>query len=206
MRDLDADLLADFLSQSSEPALLGEFYFDSGTQYMWTGYGTLTWNGNDYLGAGNFVGISAIEETQDTQAKGITLSTNGASPTAVAAALTEKIRGRKFRMYLTEVVTRRYILLEDGTGSIALEDGTGYIALENITINTPYRIFSGLMDYMEFTDDGIEPRLQLSVENALIIGQRPKIGRYTTEDQKRRYPADKGLDFINQLQDKEIVW
>ena len=62
------------------------------------------------------------------------------------------------------------------------------------------------MDVIEFTDTGDTADLRLSVENILITGQRTKISRYTAEQQKAKYPNDKGLDFINQLQDKSIVW
>lgn len=205
MRNLSPDMIAEYSGPSVSPALLGELYFDSATLRMWTGYGTLTYNGEDFFGGGNFIGVSPIDETQETHAKGIVVSLNGIPSNLIAAALLERSRGRPFKLYLGSVVSKRYVATEDEPGIVKTEDDSN-ILLENQLLDSPYRIFSGLMDVMEFTDNGEEATIRLSVENSLIIGQRPKIGRYTMEDQKKRFPEDTGLDFINQLQDKEIVW
>lgn len=199
-------MIAEYSSGSVNPVLMAEMFFDSGTLRMWTGYGTLTYNGEEYFGGGNFIGISSIEETQDLEAKGIVATLNGIPTSLIAIALGERSRGRQFRLYLASVTTRRYVATESQPGAIELEGGDGYILLENQLVDAPYRIFSGLMDVMEITDNGEDSNIRLSVENALIIGRRAKIRRYTSEDQKKRFPTDKGLDFINQLQDKEIVW
>lgn len=206
MRNISASLAAELAQSSTTPALLAELYFDSGTLRMWTGYGNLRWNGEDFTGGGNFIGISAIEETQETIAKGLVCSLNGVPSNILALALLEKTRNRPFRLYLGMVNTSGRILLEDGSGYIELEDGSGYLALENAIYDTPYRIFSGLMDVIEITDNGTDCTLRLSVESILITGQRSKTSRYTNADQVKLYSTDKGLNLINQLQDKELVW
>jgi hypothetical protein len=207
MRNVSTQMADEFSGAVVQPVFLLEALFDSGPLRLWTGVGDLEFNGNTYTGAGNFLGLSAIEETQDLQAKGLVVSLTGVPLSLVSLALSEgsKIRGRPFRSYLGAFDTRRKIGLEDETGAILQEDG-GYILLESQLVDTPYRWFSGLMDTMEFTVNGSTCDIRLSVENILIYGQKPKIYRYTDEEQKRRYPGDRGLEFINQLQDKEIVW
>lgn len=199
-------MVTEFAGANVKPILMAEMFFDSGVVGMWTGYGQLTWGDKTFYGSGNFIGISAVQETQDVQAKGLVFTINGVPTSTIALALSERCRGRPFRMYLAAVNTNRYIALEDSSGKIELEDGSGFVLLENSLIESPYRIFSGLMDVMEFTDNAESANIRLSVESNLIIGQRAKVGRYTNEDQKRRFANDKGLEFINQLQDKEIVW
>lgn len=206
MRNLSPDMAAELEQPRLAPALLAELYFDSSTLYMWSGFGTLNWKGNDYLGGGNMIGISPIEETQELQAKGIVCTLNGIPSNLVSLALAERSRGRPFRLYLASVSSRSYVEVEDGDGLVELEDGSGYVRLENDLVDSPYRIFAGLMDVIEFTDNGETADLRLSVENILITGQRTKLSRYTAEQQKILYPNDQGLDFINQLQDKSIVW
>lgn len=206
MRNISAELKAELISNSVEPILLAEMFFDSGTIGAWTGIGDFTWNGKTFFGGGNFIGVTSIDETQELQAKGLTVSLNGISTSNISLALNERVRGRPFRLYVGTMNTRRYVATEDTPGRVKLEDGSGYVLLENQFIGEPYRIFAGKMDYMEFTDNGDSADIKLAIENDLIIGQRPKIGRYTNEDQRKRYPNDKGLEFINQLQDKEIVW
>lgn len=207
MRDLDPDFAAAFAAPRVIPALLAEMFFDSGTIGMWTGYGELVFDGVTFFGGGDLVGISSLQETQGTEANGIVVSLNGISPTLISLALAERCRGRAFRIYLASVETQTRIALEDSSGdAVEVEDGSGYVLAENIVTTAPQRIFSGLMDTMEISDDGNSANIRLSVENILIIGQRPKVRRYTPEDQTRLYPSDNGLNFINQLQDKELVW
>lgn len=184
--------------------LLGEFDFDSGTIRMWTGIGTLSWNGNNYLGVGNLAGISPVTETQNLQAEGLTFNLSGIPSDIVALALTEQYQGRPCRLYLAIVNFMGALALEDGS-VLETEDGGG-LMLESSIIDTPYRIFSGMMDAIEMSDDGQTATIALTAENVLMLLKRKKERRYTPEDQKSIYPDDEGLDFINQLQDKKVIW
>lgn len=206
MRNISVDLINEYTAQSVRPAYLAELYFDSGTLRLWTGYGELNWMGNTFFGGGNLIGISPIEETQDIEAKGLVATLNGIPSNIIALTLLERARGRKFKLYLATVSSTSRIATEDEPGAVLVEDGNGYIILENNLITTPYRFFTGLMDVIEMTDNGETAFLRLSIENALIVGRRAKVRRYTKEDQKTYYPNDDGLNFINQLQDKELVW
>lgn len=204
MRDVTPDMITQFSGAEVTPVLLADLVFDSATLYMWNGYGTFEWNGNSYLGGGNLVGISNIEETQELQAKGLVCTLSGIPSNLIAAALTERTRGRPFRLWLASYSSVRSVATEGG--DIVLTEDGGRVLLESQFIDSPYRIFTGLMDVIELSDTGETASLRLSVESSLLTGQRPKIGRYTDEDQKRRFPNDRGLEFINQLQDKEVVW
>lgn len=188
MRNLTAEMAAGIVEGGVLPNLLGVFEFDSGTVGMWTGLGQIDWNGITFSGGGNLIGVSPIEETQELQAKGQVLSLNGISSALLATSLTENVKNRPLRIYLS------------------LTDPNGPDSDGDIFIADPYRVFSGLMDTFEFTDDGEKANIRLSVENILMIGQRAKISRYTDEEQRQRFPDDMGLEFINRLQDREIVW
>ncbi len=206
MRDLDTDFAAAFAAPRVQPALLGQFFFDSGTIGMWTGVGELVFDGTTYVGGGSLIGVSAVQEAQGTQANSVTVSLNGVSPDLIALALEERCRGRAFRIYLASVQSQSRIELESAHGAVLTQDGTGYVVLENTITTPPQRIFSGLMDTMEITDDGHAANIALTVESILIVGQRAKIRRYTAQDQNQVYPNDVGLNFINQLQNAELVW
>ena len=206
MRNLTLEMAAEFAGPSVKPIMLAELFFDSGTLRLWTGYGQLEWGDREFTGIGTLIGISPIQETQEIQARGIVVTLNGISSTVISLALSERSRGRPFRLYLGSVDTRRYVATESSPGAVKLEDGTGYVLLENQLIDSPYRIFSGLMDTMEFSDSGDKADIRLSVENILITGQRSKVSRYTMEDQRKRFPNDRGLEFINALQDKQVIW
>lgn len=207
MRNIPAELASEIQSSHIQPAYLVELLFDTGTLRLWTGYGVLKWNGEEFFGGGNLISISDMDETQDIEAKGLVCTLNGIPSNIIALALSERSRGRKFRLYFATVETKSYIATEQDQGRIELEDGEGYILLENQLIApNPYRLFSGLMDVIEISDNGSDAFVRLNVENNLIVGRRAKVSRYTKEEQRKLYPNDKGLDFINQLQDKEVTW
>ena len=203
-RNLTPEMQTEFEGQTISPALLVEFEFDSATLRMWTGVGDLEYLEEIYTGGGNLIGISAIEETQELEAKGLVFELTGIPQNLIATALTEKTRGRPCRLYIASVSTTRVVATEDG-GTVLTEDG-GAVLLENQLVDSPYRIFTGLMDVLELEDTGQTATFRLSAESTLITGQRNKVKRYTDEEQKKLYPDDRGLEFINSLQDKEVEW
>lgn len=194
MRNVTPEMIAEFEGTGQKgalPVLMADLVFDSATLYMWTGMGTLSWNGNDYMGGGNLVGIGTMEENQKLEAKGLNLTLNGVPTSLVATALLERTRGRPFRLYL---------------GAVDLTPDSSGLPVPGALIIDPYRIFTGLMDVMKINPDGKTASIVLSVESTLLKGQRANMSRYTAEDQKKIYPLDTGLDRINQLMDKEVVW
>lgn len=182
MRDLTTDMVTELTSAGMMPVLMAVMQFDSGTLRMWTGYGDLVWGSDTFTGGGNLIGVSPFSETQDLEAQGISLTMSGIPADVIALALTERSRGRPFQMYL------------------------GMINSSGALVADPYRVFTGLMDVIGAKDNGATSTIMMAVENRLIVGQRKKLRRYTSEDQKKLYPDDEGFDLINQLQDKEVVW
>lgn len=73
-------------------------------------------------------------------------------------------------------------------------------------VSDPYLLFSGRMDLMNIDDGGETCIISISAESRLIDLDRTRERRYTSEDQKIDFPNDKGLEFVADLQDKEIVW
>jgi hypothetical protein len=181
-RTIPAALLASTTAPQLAPFTATRMDFDSGTVCYWTGYGVITIDGNGYQGIGTLGSISAIEETEDLSARGITLQLSGIPSALVALALTEDYQGR--------------------TASVmfgALNESTGAV-IESITV------FAGRMDVMTITDDGSTAVINFSVENKLVDFQRTRESRYTHEEQLRRYPGDNGLEYVAGLQDKTIYW
>ena len=92
MRALTAEMAQEISLRNVKPVLLAELQFDSGTLYMWSGNGTLTWDGNDYIGGGNLISVSSMEETQNLEAKGIICTLSGIPTSLLALALLERTR------------------------------------------------------------------------------------------------------------------
>ena len=73
-------------------------------------------------------------------------------------------------------------------------------------VSDPYAIFKGQMDTMSISDSGETAIITVRAESRLIDLDRSRERRYTSEDLKIDFPDDKGLEYIDDLQDKQITW
>ena len=171
--------LATALSASTiDPFFAFDFYFSSGQLNLWTGLGDVTIGAKTYSGTGNLLEVSNIQETEDIQAAGATLILSGVPSSLLSLALTETYQGRECIIYF-------------GVRSDTTE---------------MTEIFSGYMDQMNIQESGETSTIELTVENKLVDLEKPRVIRYTSAYQKSKYAGDKGLDFIEDLQDKDIIW
>ena len=184
------------------PFFAVELLFDDSPIRMWTGQGPLDIGGNDYVGVGNILDISAIEETAEMAVKGATITLSGVSSEALSLALSEPYQGRVCNIYFGTFSTGKilqesgsFILLQDGSKIILEATSTGF-----------NQLFAGYMDQMNIADGGDTTTIELMVENRLIDLERARVARFTSGYQKSLYPDDLGLDFVEDLQDKDIVW
>lgn len=165
---------------SVEPFFAIDIMFDSGPLYVWSGYGDFTSGTKTYLGAGQLLNISSVEETTEIEAKGATLSISGIPSSYLSLALTETYQGRECVIYFG---------VRTATGTIEL-----------------WEVFSGELDQMNIFEDKDTTTVSVTAENTLIKLDRPVVRRFTDQDQKSRYPNDKGFEYIAGIQDKEIYW
>jgi len=164
------------------PITLVQCAFDSGNLNLWSGIGNLTVDSVDYVGAGTLLDISAINESSELQANGLTVALSGITEPLISKARDEDYQGRELKVLL------------------------GFMDEESNVIADPVIVFSGFMDTMTINDAGETATIQVTVENRLIEFERTRERRYTAEDQKIDYPDDKGLEFVAEMQEKEIVW
>jgi hypothetical protein len=76
-RSIDSTLAAGLAGPNIQPFILAALTFRSGTVYVWSGVGNLTFGGNTYLGVGSLGTISAISEGTSVQADGMTVTLSG---------------------------------------------------------------------------------------------------------------------------------
>jgi hypothetical protein len=164
------------------PIYLVDMEFSSGSIYLWSGMGDLTYNSNTYLGAGDLLSIGAIQETAELTANGATITLGGIKQSLLTLARDEPYQGRPLIIRLG-----------------AFDENGDLIA-------SPVILFSGFMDIMTIADSGDTSTITVTVENKLIAFQRTAVRRYTAEDQKIDHPTDKGFEFVAKIQEKEIVW
>lgn len=174
---------------------------------FWTGFGTLTYEDQDYYGTGNLLNVSAIEETVEMSARGATLTLNGVPSEVISLALSEQYQGRPCNIYFgmfQKGHLEREVSTEEAKAYITLQDG-GLILLEGQRTSLT-EVFTGYMDQMNIQEGAETSSIELKVENKLIDLERPRVGRFTSEYQKSVYPSDKGFDFVESLQDLKLVW
>ena len=208
MRTVSAAWEDAFAAGTVRPLVFVEALFDGdNTLRLFTGYGQITWGestgssgdfGADFsedfslgiavdpatlwTGAGHLLSLSPIEEGNGVEAPGATVRLSGVDGEIVALALAEPIEGRRINFFVT-----------------------AYDEAGDIISDTVMRV-SGRMDVPVISDDGTTGTVDITVENRFIYATRPRICRYTDEDQKRRFPGDRGFSFVPKLQDRELQW
>ena len=203
-RDLDPSTVTAISQDVVQPFFAVELLFDGNeTLRMWTGQGTLVLDdGTQWVGTGNLLDISSIEETSEMSVKGATLTLSGVPSEVLSLALSEPYQGRVCNIYFGTFSsgallkeTNNYILLQDGS-RINVETGEkGF-----------NQLFSGYMDQMNIDDGPETSTIELKVENRLIDLERARVARYTQYYQKSIYPADEGFDFVEDLQTRKVPW
>jgi hypothetical protein len=141
--------------------------------------------------------------------RGATLTLSAIPNEILSLALTEPYQGRVCTIYFGTFSSGAssgsildesgsYVLLQDGS-KIDLQASGGLTSAFN-------EIFSGYMDQMNVEEGPTTSVVELKVENKLIDLERARVARFTSGYQKSKYPLDKGLDFVEGLQNKKVLW
>lgn len=203
-RDLSAEVIQGINEDEVRPFFAVELNFDGeDVLRMWTGQGTLVLqDGTEWVGLGTLLNISTIEETTEMSVKGASITLTGIPSEVLSLALSQPYQGRVCNIYFgvfslgfTLQENSAFILLEDGSKIALQETQTGF-----------NNIFSGYMDQMNIAESADTSTIEVLVENKLIDLERARVARFTSGYQKSIYPNDLGLDFVEDLQDRNISW
>lgn len=160
---------------------LVDLNFASGVVYLHDGGGTLTYNGNTYLGAGDYGSIDVIDESTESIAKTVTLTLSGVPNTILTDAMTEDYQGRG--------VTIRI----------------GILDINAMTwVDNPEIVWDGRMDYMVVTIGQGTSQIQMRCEHRL--NKEPLVARYTDQDQQIAYPGDTFFNLTWQIPLTQASW
>jgi len=199
-------------SSELSPVFLIEFQFLSGTLRFWTGIGLLDWNGETWNGSGDVIKFTGINETQETQATGLQFQISGADIShLMSAALTEDVQGRSAILWMgfMDYSASAFEITDPADGTItdpadgAIIDPAGTVGE---LLADPIGPFEYRMDTFIIDDDPNNHTIALTCESFLASLTRPRIRRYTHEDQQIEFPGDLGLEFVTVIQNKEIKW
>lgn len=181
-RSLESAMQSAVVADLVRPIVLVQCAFDSGALNLWTGIGNLTVGGVTYVGAGGLLSVGEMKESSDLAANGITITLEGVTSPLITKARDENYQGRQLQVLL------------------------GATDASNGVIADPVVIFSGFMDTMTINETGETASITVTVENRLIEFEKTRVRRYTAEDQRIDFPDDRGLEFVAELAEKEIMW
>jgi len=169
-------------SSHVRPIDFAEVAFDSGTVRAHNGVGTITWGGNDWLGAGSFLSMGPIEEGDDAVARRFWIRLNGFDSAVLAEALTQEVYKRAVTVY------------------------TGFIGDDGALVADPHSsIWSGFADSMPIVY-GEQSHIVLECELEVARDHVANGSLFTDEDQQKRYSGDTGFEYLDQMIDARIHW
>jgi hypothetical protein len=170
------------------PALFLMATFNSGgtieTVYMWTGLGSITWNGQTWLGLGSLLEVSTAEEGATVEAKGIAFTLSGIDVASLANALQDFQVGLPVQIWL------------------GLFDNSSPPSL----IADPITTWAGKMDQPVLDVGGETASIAINCETRLIEMNCSVERRYTHDDTQLEHPGDLGCSFVNGLQEITVSW
>lgn len=180
-RDISSLTLAAGKAAVARPVLLARLDFQSGVVRATSAPFDIVSADETYLGVGNLGSISAVPEGAELQSYAVQLTLSGIPAALISLALADQYQGREARLYLA--------LLDE----------------QHSVSGTPLLIFRGQMDTLDI-ELGQTATLTLTVQSRLADWERPRLRRYTNEDQQTDYPDDKGFEFVAQMAEKTIYW
>jgi hypothetical protein len=152
----------------------------SGIEYVWSGFGSVVWNGNTYRGIGDLGSVGEISESSDVRATGTTIMLSGINPTSLAESLADIQQGAP--------VTVRLATFADGA------------------IQAAYAAFAGVVDKPSINLSVETVSIAIALETKMTNLQRPTNRRYTNSDQRYFRPDDIGFVYVETQNDIALIW
>lgn len=191
------------------PFFAVDLEFDSPNElHFWSGYGDLVRGGVTYTGAGELLQISEIRESSDIASNGATITLSGIPSELITLALDEPYQGRVCRIWLGvidfDLALPSNLLID--TGDYLLLDSDTQLDLTSQGPSAFFELFTGYMDQMNIEDGPSTATIAVSIENKLIDLERPRVRRYTDNNQKSRFPGDLAFEFVTRIQSESLTW
>lgn len=149
---------------------------------LWDGVGTTSWDGQDWIGAGDLGSVDGLNGTRGLVAERVTYRigglTLGLTDQRLAAAL-----ARRRRVTLWAVVF----------------NALGVEVARSV-------VHRGRIDTVQMTRTDGTLGFDVHVETAFVGANRIPWNIYTDTDQQQLWPGDRAFEFVSNLNGKRIVW
>ena len=179
---VDSAIISRLGADTSEPFFAIKAEFDTDDVLVWSGSGDLTLNSETYAGAGTLLTVSKIEEDSEIASNGIAVALSYMDKTVLNYALVENYQNRPITVFL------------------------GFTMGGSNEVAGSMTVFKGRMQSMKINDSTDGAIISLTAESRLNDLRRPRGYRYTNDSQDHLFSGDKGLAFVQTLQEQQILW
>ncbi len=180
-RDLADGLASEIVKPALRPFFAVHIALDDPVS-GWTGAGPLTFGGRTYEGTGAFGSVGTVGEGADGAAVGIQTTLSGIDPEFGDDVLGQEYRGKAFELYVGAV-------------------DEAYTS----TVAAPKLLWKGAVDKVELAD-GEQLSVTVTAESRMRDQGRPRIRRFTDQEQRRRFSGDLFFEYLPQLVEVSILW
>jgi hypothetical protein len=180
-RSVDSLMISDLSERTFRYAFLVNLALDMGNLAFTSLTRSVAYNSINYIGAGNLGSVGAIQESTTADPRSCDISLSGVNSTTLSALITEN--------YMNRPVTIHVVTLNEDESfrSWPMIYFIGNIASLNIT-------------------HGKRASITVNATDRLALWNRSRLRRYTNQEQMIEHPTDKGFEFVESLEDAEIVW
>lgn len=189
-------IAADLAGKKVQACFLVLFDFTSAPVRLWIGgNGRLRTNdGALWDGLGQIGAISGVEQAVNGDAPEMSFTLSGVDSAILRLARAE---------YSDEVKGRIVYVLVQFFGVEDPDDPDNQRPLD-----LPYPIAAGRCLRPEFLTnrESGEKAVTIKAESLFSLRSRPRYAMYTDADQQRRFPGDKGFEFVGTLINKVVTW
>lgn len=179
-RDISATNLAEINASHLQPVTMVKMEFGTPV-YAHSGIGTLTYDGNDYLGVGAFGSINSTKESESLTPSPLTLSLSGVDSSLIAGALDSGSYGDGITIY------------------------EGYRQDDGTLVDDPWIVWKGTLEFSNISL-GAEGAISITVKHDLAVLIENDGGRFTDEDQQLRFTGDVAFEFVTDMPGLQLEW
>lgn len=181
------------LSAGHVPCLmLVELDFPSGFLRLNNAGQNIEWNGSTWYAGGSLLGISEIAESTSGEAHGVALQ--------LSAVELAPISGSPNEVNIVQLARAQNYQGRDARVWLAPLNETTFAPIVD-----PVLAFEGRMNKMDF-QVGEDATFALACESRYADWNRPRVRRYNDADQRARFPGDRGLEYMEQNVEKQLIW
>jgi hypothetical protein len=181
-RPWSSTMLAQFSAANIKPVLFLQMQFTDGPIHVWSGLGTVTWNGIQWTGLGELGTISPVEESSEIKATNVTFTLTGIPHDLIVHALGQVRQGNPVLLWF------------------------GALGSNNNVLADPLQLFAGRMDVPTIDEGAQTSTISIAVENRLIDLNRSRERRFTDQDQQIDHPGDLGFQYVQMIQNWNGTW